>query len=180
MRKWTAILICILWVSGTALCAHADESERLVRFKAVFIYNFISYMHWPDETQDKVFKIGILGDSPLEKPLREISKKRSSEDKKLQVEVYRAVEDLEPCHVLFISSEHVGELDEIMQRLEDRSVLTIADTPGLANRGVTINFVLVKGKLKFEINQQALQRAGLRASAQLLKLAILVKEEDTG
>jgi hypothetical protein len=40
---------------------------------------------------------------------------------------------------------------------------------------VAINFVLKGTKLKFEINQKALEGAGLRTNSQLLKLGILVE-----
>ena len=42
---------------------------------------------------------------------------------------------------------------------------------------MAINFVIIKGKLKFEMNRRAIEDAGLQASSQLLKLAILVEEE---
>ncbi len=174
--KCTICLACILLAGSTALPAQTDDGARLTQFKAVFIYNFVSYVQWPEAERAGVFRIGILGDSPLEAPLREISEKRNIESRKLQLDVYRDIEALKTCHVLFISRERAGELDEIRQGLGNRSVLIVADTPGLADRGVAINFVLVKGKLKFEINRQALRRAGLRASAQLLKLAILVED----
>ena len=177
IRTYTKVLILTLGVISVGLPVRAADSDQLTRFKAVFVYNFMTYVYWPESEQFDVVKIGILGDSPLEKPLREIAEKKSTEERKLRVDVGEDIEDLGLCHVLFISSEQIGKLEEIQKRLGDRSVLTVADMPGLATRGVAINFVLVKGKLKFEINQQALKRAGLQASAQLLKLAILVEED---
>ncbi len=174
------ILIGLLCLSSLAVPAGAEDVDLLTNFKAVFVYNFLDYVHWPEGDGTEVIKIGILGDSPLEEPLRKIAERKSTEKRKIRVAVRKDVEDLGDCHVLFIPSGQVGRLKEIKAYLIDQSVLTVTDTPGLANRGVAINFILVKGKLKFEINQQALQRAGLRASAQLLKLAILVEEEETG
>ena len=167
-------LICILLASNTVLSVNAQDNEQLTRFKAVFVYNFITYIHCPESEQPAVLKIGILGNSSLEEPLREIAKKKSTRKRKLLVDVGENIEDLEQCQVLFIPSEQVGKLKEIQQRLGNQNVLTVTDTPGLADQGVAINFVLIDGRLKFEINQKALQHAGLHASAQLLKLAILV------
>lgn len=48
------------------------------------------------------------------------------------------------------------------RQLGSRNVLTVSDSPGLAERGVAINFVVVEGKLKFEINTATLKRAGCR------------------
>ena len=173
-------LICILLAISRITPVHAEDDDRLTRFKAVFVYNFLDYVKWPEEEGPVVFKIGILGDSSLEKPLRKIAEKKSTRKKKIQVDVEKHTEDLIHCHVLFIPSKQVTKLKEIMERLGERHVLTVTDTPGLADRGVAINFVLVKGNLRFEINQSALERAGLRASSQLLKLAILVEEKGEG
>jgi len=158
------------------LNASAQDNDRLMRFKAVFIYNFIDYVHWPETEFEEPFKIGLLGQSPLEDPLREIAKKRSSEGREMQVEMYDTIENIKECHLIFITQEHKENLDSLSAQLQGQNILTISDTPGLAKQGVSINFVLVKGKLKFEINRHALNKANLRASAQLLKLAILVDD----
>jgi hypothetical protein len=180
LSKSTACLICILLAGGIGLPARAEDQARIVRFKAVFVYKFFDYVEWPESESESesagAFTIGILGESLLEEPLRQISERRSAGGRKIEIEVYRSIEALRKCHVLFISAAHSREIEEILQRLGDRSVLTISDAVGVADRGVGINFVVVEGKLKFEVNRQALKRAGLRASAQLLKLAILVGE----
>lgn len=158
--------------------APAAEDERLTRFKAVFVYNFIEYVRWPDAAESDVFSLGILGDSPLVEPLREISEKRKVKGKRLEVKVFPDATALEPCEVLFVSQDHATELESLRETLEARNVLLIGDTEGLAADGVAINFVLVKGKLRFEISQAALDRAELVAGAQLMKLAILVDKKE--
>jgi len=51
----------------------------------------------------------------------------------------------------------------------------VGDGKGFGSRGLAINFVLVDGKLKFEINTRALSIARLDMSSQLLKLGILLE-----
>jgi len=50
-------------------------------------------------------------------------------------------------------------------------VLTVGDGEGFIDEGGMIGLVRSGDRLQFDINQPALQRAGLRASSQLLKLA---------
>ena len=80
------------------------------------------------------------------------------------------------CHLLFITPPFTDDIDRIKEALHGHNVLTVSDSPGLAEAGVAINFTLVRDQLRFEINRASLETAGLRASAQLLKLAILVDE----
>ena len=67
--------------------------------------------------------------------------------------------------------------NKTQQKVKHKNILTISDSKGFADRDVAINFIIVKGKRKFEINTDAIDRPGLRVSSQLLKLAILIKEK---
>ena len=172
--------ICIASCAGVGTAVQAQESERLNRFKAVFMYSFVDYLSWPSPEGEQAgdFTIGILGDSPLEEQLGEIAKKRSVGGRRLRVVVYADLERVGPCEMLFVTPAFAKQLDDLKKQLGSRNVLTVSDSPGLAERGVAINFVVVDGKLKFEINTATLKRAGLQASSQLLKLATLIPESD--
>lgn len=166
-----AVSACLLTAQSTE---GTDSDDRLNRFKAVFLYNFIDYLQWPSQHTTDTFKLGILGTSDIEMPLREIAQKKSAWGRPLQIDVFDSVGELHPCHILFISPEFSPHVSDLSLRLGDKGTLLVADTPGMAAYGASINFVLKKGKLKFEVNRKSLERAGLKASAQLLKLAILV------
>lgn len=171
--------LCILWCAGSCPSVQAQESERLNQFKAVFMYNFVDYLSWPSAQGESEFTIGILGDSPLEALLGEIARKKKVGGRKLRVVAYADLEHLGRCEMLFVTSKFAKHLDDLVKQLGSRNVLTVSDSPGLAARGVAINFVVIEGKLKFEINTATLKRAGLQASSQLLKLATLVPVPDT-
>jgi hypothetical protein len=55
-------------------------------------------------------------------------------------------------------------------------MLTVSEENGAINHGVTLNFFLDDGKLKFEANPEAISEAKLKASSELLKLALIVKK----
>ena len=55
-------------------------------------------------------------------------------------------------------------------------VLTVGDGDGFARGGGMIGLFVEDGRMRFAINPNAAQRAGLRLSSQLLKLARIVKE----
>ena len=62
--------------------------------------------------------------------------------------------------------------------LRGDAVLTVADTPGFAERGVMINFFITReDKVRFEANLEEAENSGLRLSSQLLKLATIVKPQ---
>jgi YfiR/HmsC-like len=49
------------------------------------------------------------------------------------------------------------------------------DIEGFASRGVLVNFVVERERVRFEVNLGAAQRGGFRLSSKLLKLARLVE-----
>ena len=97
-------------------------------------------------------------------------------DKKVIARRFSRIEDTVGCHILFIGSSEKNRLGEILLALKGQNVLTVGDTPGFAERGAMINFRIEDSKVRFEINVDAAERAGLSVSSNLLKLATIVKE----
>ncbi len=153
------------------------ETGKEYDIKATFIYHFTKYIKWIDSDSTENFKIAILGDNDIITPLERISKMRTINNRKVSIKHLENIQDIEACHILFISASKKNELDAILKKIEHKNTLTISDGKGFAHKGVAINFVIIEGKIKFEINNRALERAGLQVSSQLQKLAILVEEE---
>ena len=75
------------------------------------------------------------------------------------------------CQVLFISRSERERVPQIVAAVKDSPVLTVGDIPGLVDQGVSINFTLEGSKVRFEINTDAADKAGLKISSKLLQLA---------
>ena len=79
-----------------------------------------------------------------------------------------------PCHLVFVSSAETKRLRKVLDVLEGRSVLTVGEMDRFADRGGMINFVIDEETVRFEINLEAAEGAGLKVSSQLLKVAASV------
>ncbi len=169
--KQTALLIIfLLLASGITAQTEAEESN----LKAAFIYNFTRFIEWDSASVAKEFVIGIIGSSTISKPLEEIAKARLVHDKKIIIKNFTQKEEMGDCNLLFISKNARIPLEEVLAVVKGRNILVVGETETYATRGTAFNFVLVDDKLKFEANPKAIVAAGLKASAQLLKLAIIV------
>lgn len=172
----TAQVLFLLAAFSFGVRADQAEERRLAKFKAVFIYNFIEYVKWPAAKESGPFVIAVLGKSDITPFLQQIAPKRKVGGRKIEVRVQEALESDPPsCHILFVTSAYEKELEAIKGKLQGGYVLTVSDTKGFVQKGAHINFVLVDGKLKFEINPKTLDEAGLYMSSQLLKLALRVE-----
>jgi hypothetical protein len=75
------------------------------------------------------------------------------------------------CHILFVAGSETPRLPGILGALGNAAVLTVSDLADFAAAGGMIQFYLRSGKIRFEINQQAAEEAGLKIDARLLQLS---------
>lgn len=164
-------MILFLCFAKSSLLAQAANQEA--NLKAVFIYNFTRYIEWDNLNAENNFIIGIMGSSALDRSIEAIARSNFVKNKRIILRHFSSPEDISYCHILFIPAEYPLPVKSIAEKT-DKKVLVISEKQGAARQGAAINFILVNDKLKFEISQDAIYAAGLRASSQLLKLAIIV------
>lgn len=147
--------------------------------KAAFLFNFAKFVEWPaDSFKDDFSPINlcILGTDPFGSALDTI-KGKTVKGRPLKIRWTNQVNDIEGCHILFISASEKENLKEILYGLRRSNTLTVSEINGFAQMGGMINFIIVDQKVRFEINLDVAQRSRLKMSAQLLKLARIVNPE---
>ncbi len=176
-------LLLIITVCATANEAISMDSDPLLlpeyQVKAAFLYNFIKFVEWPNEAlQDtsNTITIGILGKSPISAALKSIEDKGVKKHK-LVIKHFKKHKDLELCHVLFISQSARKSLNEVLEKLQGSSTLTISEVEEFPRFGGMINFIIVESKVRFEINIEAAEKANLKISSKLLRLARIFREK---
>ena len=105
--------------------------------------------------------------------MNEIAKTNTIKDRRIVVRHFARPEDIRFCQLLFIAKKQPYPLSSILNQ-SGRGILTVSEEDGFGKQGTAFNFVIINDKLKFEANLKAIDEAGLKASSQLLKLAIIV------
>ena len=170
----TILLLSCLFLHS-ALHAQSDQEYRL---KATFIYNFSKYIYWLNLDPSENFKIGVFGDGKILESLRELAQRKSVSDRKIEVVHYTSLDDTIDCHILYIAPTEERIVRALLEKVKNKPILTVSEMPGFTRIGGALSFVVREGKPRIEINPRALSRAGLFASAQLLRLAILTEEHE--
>ena len=98
----------------------------------------------------------------------------SVKNRKLVVQRFRTLEEVKLCHILFISQSEAARLDPILGSLKERSILTVGETEGFAQRGGIIRFLTEKNKIRLRINIDAAKAANLTISSKLLRASELI------
>jgi hypothetical protein len=176
-RLKVAWLSLLLW----AMCAWPAAGQEAgapseYQVKAAFLYNFAKFVEWPAQTfpaDDSPVVIGILGKNPFGEDLERTVRDKSINGRPLAVRSLASLDDpvLKHCQIIFIHPAEKGRLGEILARLKGTPALTVSETEGFTQSGGMINFVMEGRKVRFEINDAAAARAGLKISSKLLSLA---------
>ena len=172
------ILLVVLCAIGPVWGLQRQVGEYQV--KAAFLYNFAKFVDWPSCSTCKVsdvLVVGILGEDPFGEAIQSIDGKRVKE-KTLRVIRAGSLDELRGSDIIFISASAKKELPKILKILEGKPVLTVGDTNGFAQKGVMINLFESENKIRFEVNPSAAEKAGLKISSQLLRLAKIITRED--
>lgn len=173
----TAMLFLLLSFESTPAQGSSGQEPAL---KAVFLYNFSKYIQWDQEHSTGPFVIGVLGQSQILGPLEGIAQKKKVAGRSIEIKKYSKLEDIQTCHILFVSTSDRKEIEKTldeMRNIKQSNILIVTDSEGGAKKGAALNFIVAGGKVRFELNDLALKRAGLEASSQLKKMAVMIKEE---
>ena len=170
------VLSALLLSSGPGLSAE-PPAPREYQLKAVFLFNFAQFVEWPPQAfadAQTPLVIGVLGRDPFGAYLDEAVRGETVNNRSLVVRRYGRVEDIDTCHILFISRSEGDRLEKILARLRGRNILTVGDAEGFGLHSVMIRLVTVENKIRLRINLEVAQAANLRISSKLLRAAQIV------
>jgi len=180
MRKCITVLVLLVVTLLSALPLFSIEDEYYR--KAALFKIFSQYIQWPKNSdvndRSKPFVVGVIGKNPFGSILEAAYSQEENKikDKKVEIRYISKMEEIESCHILFISKsiDKEQELEEILAVTRGKPILTIGETKGFAGKGVLFNLFISRDEIRFEINAQALRESRLIPSSQLLSVAKIV------
>ena len=142
--------------------------------KAAFLANFAKFVDWPPAripAPGAPFVVAVLGADPFGPHLKEATAGKQIAGHPVELRAAANSREAAAAHVVFISESERGRLPAVIKDLQPAKVLTVGDSDGFAAAGVIINLYVEERRVRFEVNQAAASRAGLRLSAQILAIA---------
>jgi hypothetical protein len=172
----TALLVWAVLLSP--LCTHSQPDGNEYQVKAAFLFDFGKFIEWPESSfvgDRSPFSICVVGKDPFGSALDALRGKLIGHR---QVAVWRIKNAGAGwgCQVVFVSASEKSEFDAIFHTLRGSNALLVSDTSGFAAAGGAIELTVEHDHVRFIINPDAIQRAGLRVSSQLLALAKIVHD----
>ena len=167
-------LLLVLILTFLSPGATAAEVSKEYQLKAVFLFHFAQFVEWPTNaftTPESPITLGVLGTNPFDNALQETVRGERVSGRSLVIKQFQRVEEIDLCHVLFISRSETAQLASVLGGLRDRSILTVSDSEAFNVKGGMIQFITEANRIRFKINRKATEAANLRLSSQLLRLA---------
>ena len=174
-RLAAAAVLGLCAVSGQGAAAQSRPLEYPV--KAAFLHKFGAFVGWPSSALGPASSPVVLcvaGPDPFGPVLEQSVQGQKVGGRPLRLKRLRAVSASDGCHILYLRGAAVADgLDAV----RGAPVLTVTDAADHGQRGI-VHFVVVDGRVRFQIDDQAAARNGLTVSSKLLSLAVSVRPRD--
>ena len=163
----------LLVAAGTGFCGAMADAESPLEYqvKAAFLLNFTRFVDWPPEAfpnSEAPFTICIYGGDPFGGALERTVEGETVNGRPVAI---RRIGLSQPhaCQVVFADRQQ-KDVSRLLAGL-GAGVLTVGETDQFLREGGMIAFHLENRRVRFDINQSAATRAGLRLSSKLLSVA---------
>ncbi len=170
MKK--SLLVCVFTMAFFSVSIGQERPDHEIH--AAMLYNFIKYVQWPNESEAGTFVVGVMGEDNVYNTLKAWYDGKPKGSKKYSIKKLTSASEAADCQVVYLGKSKSRDFENIKGNISGKSVLTVTDGNGLGEKGSCINFKVVGGKLKFELNQGSVNDASLKISSQLASMAIMI------
>lgn len=147
-------------------------NAQIERYYAAFMYQFTNYIEWPNKYSE--FVIGVAGNSSIVPQLQQLAAEKKVGNIPIVIKVWNNIDDIGQCNIIFVPESQNGNLQAILNKVENKPILVVTESPNLIKNGANISFVKVEGKLKFELNKTSSTKMGLNILSALERFALNV------
>jgi hypothetical protein len=174
-----ALLFWLLFAHAAILPSRAQPAKSPLEYqvKAAVIYNFTKFIEWPPSASGpharSRFDMCLSGDSEVFELMRHTLRGKEVRGSTVEIREIADPSEAAGCQLVFMTQARDRSMSEALAAAPG-GVLTIAEAPDLDESGAIINLVLEQGRVGFEIDIERANRANLKISSNLLRLARFV------
>jgi len=166
----------ILVAATLALGFHAASAQErpIHEVYSMMVFNFVKYVQWPAGDNSKEFVIGIVGNNEIYNTLNAWYGGKSKGNKVYVIKKFNSAAEVTDCQAIYIDRSKSNEFETIHSKVAGKGTLVVTNGKGLGSKGSCINFKTIDDKLRFEINQQAIEASNLKVASALTSMGILI------
>lgn len=172
------VLVSVATFNSGAARGAEPTAVQEYKLKAVFLYNFTKFVEWPAQAfadNSSPLVLGTYCPASFGPILAKVVQDRTVNGRKLVARPLVSVEQATAAQLIFVCATQDGKFEKIKRAVGTRPVLVVGESEMVAKLGGMIVFVFEGDKVRFEINVASAERSQLKISAQLQKLARVVR-----
>lgn len=168
--RWLLAAVAMLAAADSAMAQSEDG------IKCAFIYNFAKFATWPDSAfagGSAPITVGFVGADALADTFEQNITGKFAGGRSFSVKKFSGAAGTEGCQIVYVGDG--GLAGAVVTAAKGKPVLTIGASDGFDAAGGMINFVNDSGKVRFDLDLNAVGAAGLKLDAKLRQVARNVK-----
>jgi hypothetical protein len=146
----------------------AGASEPDDELKAATVLGFIRHSEFPGSAVGTI-TVGIVGRPAMARTLRRALTGKTGNNRAILVLEAATEAELQRCQVVYVATDKNSELRQTLTGLRGSQTLTIGEANRFLEYGGAVSLLFVDGHMSFEVNLDALSRAGVNISSTLLR-----------
>lgn len=140
--------------------------------EAAYIEKLPQFVHWPAFVPTSGnFVLCLIGESASGPPVAQAVAGDSVQQHPVVVRHLDELGTIAGCHMVFIDGEPPNVVSRALALAHGQPILTITDDQTKPGTIGIINFVLVDGRVRFQVNRAEAAASGLDISSKLLSVA---------
>ena len=179
--RTSIVIAAVLGTVAAATIRVKAQSVSTPGLTAAFIFNFVKFTTWPADglSDGSPIVICVGGNQLVADALVQLTNSKTVEGHALAIRQTDLDRPLTECHVVYGASLNANRAQELVRATTGHPILTVSDLEDFAERGGVANFYIDGGRMRFAVNPDAADRASLRVSSRLLRLADIVRPRAT-
>ncbi len=169
-----SLLACIRVDTANASSAAVDRAISEYEVKAAYVYNFAKFVDWPStafSAPNAPICVGVIGADDFAALLEKVVKDKLIQEHPIQVRLLKWPADLGACNIVYVGATEQKRFRQICESVQNSPVLTITEAEDKSQVKGIMNLFMESGKVQFEVNIEGAEKARLRISSKLLRLA---------
>jgi hypothetical protein len=173
--EWHKRAVVAVLAAACAVGRFQGETVDEHKLRATMLLQVMRFVEWPVRAESESFRVCVLGGHQFAKALRAVSRDETIEGRLVLVTDSERVADLAHCDISFVETASEREKQAIVESKLETGRMVASSVAGFTERGAMLGLVAQDRRIVIEINREASERAGLRFSSKLLRLARLVR-----
>lgn len=167
--------LLIAWPTCALQPAVPPSTPSQSDVEAIYLFDFGKFVRWPAGEDQGSLHICVASTPEFATGVERTVANETIDGRSLDVRQVLRPEDEEGCAILFIDASQSKKSDALLRGAADKPVLTVSDLPDFLARGGMIQFQIIRKRVRFSVNLDAVTHSRLTMSSELLKVAVEVK-----